>query len=276
MGYFKSVSRKKKMKIMLIKYLVIILLVFLLINYLCSKIKLSQTYLEYLSFAFLGDIIIEEETESQPVFEEKKEPIVYIYNTHQTEGYRYEKLASYNIDYTVMLANYILEAYLLERGINSVVETNSMSEVLKANNLVYKQSYRGSRILMENAKAKYPSLKYYVDLHRDSSVYEKTMCEVNGKKYAKILFLIGLENENYEDNLAITNSLNEKLKAVDPCLSRGIWKKSGPGVDGVYNQDFDKNAILVELGGQYNYIDEVNNTLVILADILAEYIQEDV
>jgi len=52
-------------------------------------------------------------------------------------------------------------------------------------------------------------------------------------------------------------------------------KKSGKGVNGVYNQDFSPDAILIEVGGQYNNISEVNNTLKVLAKILANYIKEE-
>ena len=43
----------------------------------------------------------------------------------------------------------------------------------------------------------------------------------------------------------------------------------------IYNQDFDPNTILIEVGGQYNYIEEVNNTLKIFADILYDYLSEE-
>ena len=42
----------------------------------------------------------------------------------------------------------------------------------------------------------------------------------------------------------------------------------------IYNQDFDPNTILIEVGGQYNYIAEVNNTLRVFADVLYEYFEE--
>lgn len=122
---------------------------------------------------------------------------------------------------------------------------------------------------------KNPTLKYFIDLHRDSSVYEKTTCQIDNVSYAKVMFLIGLEHDNYEENLKLATKLNNQVKAINPCLSRGIYKKSGPGVDGIYNQDFDKNVMLIELGGQYNTIEEANNTLKILAKILATYIRED-
>ena len=52
-------------------------------------------------------------------------------------------------------------------------------------------------------------------------------------------------------------------------------EKEGPYSNGVYNQDFDKNTILIEVGGQYNDIKQVDNTLKVLAKVLYEYIMED-
>ena len=64
---------------------------------------------------------------------------------------------------------------------------------------------------------------------------------------------------------------NEKY----PGLSRGIYKKKGAGVNGVYNQDFSPKTILIEVGGQDNTIDEVFNTCEAISTILTEYIKED-
>ena len=54
----------------------------------------------------------------------------------------------------------------------------------------------------------YKSLKYYIDIHRDSITKDKTTVIINNKSYAKILFLIGLENPNYQENLIFTEKLN--------------------------------------------------------------------
>ena len=260
-----------------LKIVIFIIIIILVLNYLGKKIKLDQKYLDFITYNYLGlEFEKKKEEQSIPVFNEtKNDPIVYIYNTHQTEGYKYDKLQSYNIDYTVMFASYILQSYLKEYDISSVVETNLISGVLKENGWKYQDSYKASRLLLEEIAKKYSSLKYFIDLHRDSSIYEKTTCELNGKTYAKVMFVIGLEHENYEYNKKMANTLNEKLIKVNPCLSRGILEKSGPGVNGIYNQDFNKNVILIELGGQYNKIDEANNTLKVLANILYEYIMED-
>ena len=146
---------------------------------------------------------------------------------------------------------------------------------LNDNNWKYHESYKASRILLEQSIKNYSTLKYFIDLHRDSSSYEKTTCKINDKSYAKILFVIGLEHENYALNKTLAENLNKKLITIEPCLSRGIIEKSGVGVDGKYNQDFNSNTLLIEIGGQYNEIKEVNNTLKVLASILYEYIMED-
>lgn len=281
MGYFKARNRNKERKHK--RYLIFVLVISLItiLSIFLVKHKIKEEYLNYLPFLYMGaNFTSEKPAEIVSAFEEIKEqdsknPIVYIYNTHQTEGYKYNKLQSFNIDYNVKFASYILQSYLEEYDIYSIVEETSMSKTLKENNLIYKQSYKGSRILLEKSVKKNPTLKYFIDLHRDSSVYEKTTCQIDNVSYAKVMFLIGLEHDNYEENLKLATKLNNQVKAINPCLSRGIYKKSGPGVDGIYNQDFDKNVMLIELGGQYNTIEEANNTLKILAKILATYIRED-
>ena len=128
-----------------------------------------------------------------------KEPIVYIYNTHQKEEYTVEKNEPYNITPTVLTTSYMLEEQLLKHGIKSVVEESSVSEVLNKNKWNYASSYKVTKTFLEKAKEEYPSLKFYIDVHRDSVKYSITTKTINDKKYARVMFLIGLENKNYEE-----------------------------------------------------------------------------
>ena len=216
-----------------------------------------------------------------PVIKDEKEkitnskPKVYIFNTHQTEGYNSNFLEAFNINNTVYLASHILGEYLSDLGVATVVEENSIVDVLNTNGWKYGYSYKASRILLENAYKKNPSLDFFIDLHRDAASYDRTVTEIDGKKYAKILFVVGLEHENYEPNLQLAKTLNERIKKIAPTLSRGVLEKKGPGVNGKYNQDFNKNTILIEVGGQYNYIEEVNNTLKIIAKVIYEYLEDE-
>jgi stage II sporulation protein P len=97
---------------------------------------------------------------------------------------------------------------------------------------------------------------------------------INGKDCAKILFVIGLEYDTYQNNLKAVEEINNIINAKYPNLSRGIMKKQGYGVNGVYNQDLGSNVILIEIGGHENNIDEVNNTLDLVADAIKEYLNE--
>lgn len=201
-----------------------------------------------------------------------KEPIVYIYNTHQKEEYTVEKNEPYNITPTVLTTSYMLEEQLLKHGIKSVVEESSVSEALNKNKWKYASSYKVTKTFLEKAKEKYPSLKFYIDVHRDSVKYSITTKTINDKKYARVMFLIGLENKNYEENLKVTEAINSEVEKKYPGLSRGIYKKKGKGVNGVYNQDFSSNCILIEFGGNKNTIDEVYNTVIALGEIISNYI----
>ena len=202
-------------------------------------------------------------------------PTVYIFNSHQTESYRSDFAESFNINNTVYLASHILKEYLEDLGIGVIVEENNIVDILNTNGWKYGSSYKASRILLEEAKKNNPSLTFFIDLHRDAASYERTMIEIDGKKYAKIMFVVGLKHENYAPNLELANALNEKLKEFNPDISRGVLEKDNAGANGIYNQDFDPNTILIEVGGQYNYIEEVNNTLKVFADILYDYLSEE-
>lgn len=202
-----------------------------------------------------------------------KEPILYIYNTHQTEGYQKSNNASYNITPSVLMASYILRESLNDLGIPSMVETNDITELLRVHSWKYSYSYAASKLLLEDAIAKNPTLTYFIDLHRDSMSYDITTTTFNDKSYAKILFVIGKDHPNYEKNLQMAEAINDYIKEVNPKLTRGISQKGGSGVNGIYNQNISPNVILIELGGQYNSITEINNTLEILAKAIYRYVK---
>ena len=202
-------------------------------------------------------------------------PIVYIYSTHDEEAYSSGMLKPYNIKPTVKSASKILKENLENLGIKVTLEEKSIADEVRKKKEKYGYSYKVSRMFMEEAYKNNNNLKYFIDFHRDSSVYKETVINIDGEDYARLLFVIGLDNKKYESNLEMANKLADLIKEYNPNLFRGIMKKSGKKVNGVYNQDFNPNTILVEVGGQYNNISEVNNTLKVFADILYKYIKDD-
>ena len=223
-----------------------------------------------------NEVVKLKKNETNKKIETKKEnPTIYIYNTHQTEEYKSTSFLEYSVNPNVLMASYILEEQLSNKGNVVLVEEESVSKLRTTLGLNYAGSYKVTRSMMENAKKNNPTLKYYIDLHRDSLTHDKTTLTVDGKSYAKILFIVGLENSNYQENLDFTNKISDLLNQKVKGLSKGIYKKEGPLVNGVYNQDFSNRVILIELGGNENTIDEVYRSLIVLGEVLDEVIKND-
>lgn len=199
-------------------------------------------------------------------------PKVYLYNTHQTEEYTLENGEIHNITPNVMLASYVLKEKLNDLEIPTIVEERSITEYLNQQHWPYYKSYQASKLFMKEALEKYPTITYFIDVHRDGLKKDLSTVEINGIKYAKLLFVVGLDNPNYQPNLDLATKLNEAIKTKYPDLTRGVSTKKGDDVNGVYNQDVSGNTLLIECGGNENTIEEVSNTMNLFAEIFKEVI----
>lgn len=212
-------------------------------------------------------------TPSKPVFQ-TQQPLIYLYNTHPLETYYMENLEVHNITPSIVIAIQLLKEKMDGYGLETFVETADVTKDLKENGLSYVDSYKITRGYLEKRRKQYPSLKYFIDFHRDAVKKEVSTATIDKKTYAKILFVVGKKHKNYEQNLKVANALNERIKKKYPNLTRGVITKEGEGVDGIYNQDISSNVLLVECGGFENTIEEVARTIQIFASILKEYIGE--
>ena len=199
------------------------------------------------------------------------EPEIYIYNTHQTEQYIGNDITPTP---TVLTAAHYLKDKLENLGINALVEEESIPQILKDNNWNYDESYKASRINLEKIHEQYPNIKIFIDLHRDAVKKDLSTVTIDNKNYAKVLFVIGKEHNNYQKNLEFTTSINNIIEKNYPQITKGILQKEGRGVNGIYNQDIDEKIILMEVGANENTIEEVTNTLDIIANIIKEKINE--
>lgn len=250
-----------------------------LVRLLLGNVNLDEYYItdlikmnEYIkSNALLLDDFYKEEVED--VSADSYSPVIYIYNTHQSEEYGVSNFVEFSVKPTVIMASYILEDVFKKNNLDSLVEERSIKDILTSNGWKYNSSYRASRLLMEDSYSKYKSLKYFIDVHRDSLNKDKTTVLIDGKSYAKILFLIGLDNNKYLSNLEFTEKINNKINEKYPGLSKGIYKKGGEGVNGIYNQDFSPYTILIEIGGFESGTIEVLNTSLAFAECFMEVIK---
>lgn len=199
-----------------------------------------------------------------------KEPIIYLYNTHQREKYANGTLGVYELNPTVLSVSYLIKDMIQENGINAIVEEKDIIKEMNKRKYNYDQTYLITRELIKNNMKKNPSIKYFIDIHRDSVSKSVSTVTINKKSYAKVMFVAGMKNKNNSKNLKFMEGLNNKIKKEYPGLSRGIYKKNY-----VYNQDVNSGVILIEVGGQSNTMEEVYNTCNALSKVLIEYIGED-
>ena len=176
---------------------------------------------------------------------------------------------------SVVDLSYMVAQALQGKNIGALVESRSVAEYVSKNSWSYASSYKASRVYLEDTASQHETLKYFIDFHRDSVSYANSTITIDGKPYAKIMFVLGTDNDRHEENHQIIKELDARLNEKYPGLSRGIRPNGGAGFNGVYNQDFATTMLLIEVGGEYNTYEEVYNTAQAVADVLAEYVTEN-
>lgn len=230
-----------------------------------NGINLKGEYLINVGLSTFDDITFSKEVFKQ---EEKEfdniENKIYIYNTHQTEEYR--TIENYNLTPTVHTASYILKDMLRDYGIGAIVEDRDLKTDLNSMGYTYRQAYKVSRSWLE--KLNNPNLSLYIDLHRDSINYNLSNVNVNGKDYAKIMFVVGT-NYDYQENMNVANALIREIENINKDISRGVFTRFS-----IYNQDYNKNCVLIEVGGPESTYESVSNSLSVLASAINNYLGE--
>lgn len=221
--------------------------------------------------------LFKEENETiVPVFEEDEpkevlEPLIYIYSTHQTEQYQAIKGSTSSVEFGVYEASLILKQLLEEAGIGVIVEEKNIMNTLNEREWDYSYTYRISREFMEQQKKDNPSLKIFIDLHRDSVKKEYSTVTINEKNYAKIMFLVGKNRDNLDANLTYIKDLESYLNQNYSGILRNTYYRE----EYDYNQDFSDMTFLIELGSDSNSLDEVYNSLYALKDAISNFVKEE-
>ncbi len=223
------------------------------------------------------DIMTEKKSgEQNPPLSTGDKKVVYIYFTHTRESFLPylkgvtdpDKAMHSQINVT-RIGDY-LQKYLNDFGIGAVVDKTDITGKLQERGWNYARSYEASREVIEAAVTNNRDLTYLIDIHRDSRRRKDTTKTIDGKTYAKLAFVIGAENPNYEKNLKLAKDLHQKLEEKYPGLSRGIIEKKGAHTNGKFNQDLSGNAVLVEFGGVDNTFEELENSARAFADAFAD------
>lgn len=202
---------------------------------------------------------------------------VYIYFTHTRESYLpylegvTDPNKAYHSQVNVTKVGDQLKESLERRGIGTTVDKTDVMASLNKKGLSFGRAYQESRPVVEAAMTGDRNLQYFIDIHRDGYRKDKTTIQLNGQSFAKLAFVIGGENANYEKNLALARELHNLLDLrYGKGLSRGIVEKKGASTNGKFNQDLSQNALLIEFGGVDNTFEELNRSADALAEVLSE------
>lgn len=203
--------------------------------------------------------------------------VVYIYYTHTYESYLPALKGVTNPDLAfhrsvnVTKVGQKLAEELEKRGIGAEGSSVDIQRKLVEKGMKYYQSYDMSRQIVMEALGHNRDLQYLIDIHRDSRRRKYTTVTINGIDYARVVFIIGGENPNYERNLQLATQLHQLLQKKYPGLSRGVIEKKGEETNGKFNQDLSGNAMLIEFGGVENAFEELFRTAAAVADVFSEY-----
>lgn len=207
-------------------------------------------------------------------------PAVGFYSTHAYESYLSEMAArpvflgdvtTWDNGHNIVRVAEELARTLFERHnistVHSASHHNQEGQAL---------SYKYSRLTAQRILKQYPSVRILADIHRDSTERgPETVAEIGGRKYARVMLVVamgdpdaGLVQPNAAKALTFSNELFKIMEQKYPGLGRQVLPRKAR-----YNQDLIPGAILIEIGGPENSLDEALNTAQAMADVLAEAIK---
>ncbi|WP_252502896.1 stage II sporulation protein P [Sporosarcina sp. Marseille-Q4943] len=237
-----------------------------------SKISNSKIIKENAMIVYASNIVEEEKAEPEPEAEVMEEPEtnagkVLLYFTHAYEAYEpITKAADGKIAVNHQTENVMKMGDKLKGSLElNGVETDTLKKMVP----IHSRAYKDMRPFVK----KQLSEKEYdliIDIHRDAVGPEKTTIVHEEERYAKVAFVLGLDNPSYKKNAVMTNRLKTEMEKRIPGITRDVIPKGGAGVDGKYNQDLHPNLILLELGGIGNSEDELNRTISVISEAIVE------
>ncbi len=202
------------------------------------------------------------------------EPFVLIYHTHATESYNDTNdtgtFRSSDPERNMIAIGKTMADSLDARGIKTVHLTEMFDESS------YNTAYHNSAAAVEDAIKSFPSLKYIIDIHRDSVTDEEGKCisadfTYKGETAAQMMFVVGTDeggsgHAEWRNNLTTALHLQSRLCAAAPASMRPINLRKAS-----FYQDKSAGALLVEIGTVGNTLEEAKRSAEIFAQALADY-----
>ncbi len=211
-----------------------------------------------------------------------KGPKILITHTHATESYAPKGAEFYDVtasdrsddtDKNVVAVGKKMAEVLRENGIETIHD-EVLHDVPSFNG-----SYAHSLKTVTEYIEKYPSIQIVFDVHRDSIVYDdktkaKTVTEINGKRAAQLMFVVGtdengLYNPNWQSNMKTAMHFQKEIAAKYPRLMRHINLRKER-----FNGHTSGASMIIEVGTSGNSLDEALYSIEIAAKVIADYLGE--
>lgn len=195
---------------------------------------------------------------------DKSKPSVLIFHTHTTESYQMLDNGWYTKSYitrsndsktNMVRVGGEIEAQLKAAGFN-VIHDRTIFDTS------YNGSYERSGAAIDKYLKENPSIQVLLDIHRDGMKQSngtglKPTAEINGKKAAQLMIITGCEEgavKNFPDwkyNLRFAMQLQKKCQDEFPGLMRPVYFSRRK-----YNMHKTRCSLLIEVGSEYNTLDE--------------------
>jgi stage II sporulation protein P len=198
-------------------------------------------------------------------------PVIAVYHTHSRESYlpevggnRSEPDDAHSEDPNINTTRVGLELVraLQQLGIGAVHSAAAHDAEGKL------AAYVRSETTVQSLLRQYPSLRALVDVHRDSKLRPQTTVLIRGRLMAKIMVVLGNDNRDWRKNFDFATEFIAALEALYPGLSSGIYPKPGR-----FNQHYSPEALLLEIGGVEDNLDECLRSARAAAEALAHVLK---
>lgn len=209
---------------------------------------------------------------------EKKQPSVLILHTHSMETYT--PYTTNNYHSLNNKENVIQVGGIMTDILESKYKYNVIHDITKHDNPSYADSYINSQKTIISQLGKNPSVKVVLDIHRDAMEVKTALdaknrkaeytSTINGKKAAKISFVIGPDNKNYAELKNFAVYVQKKMDKLYP----GLFFKTVIKTKGKYNQFYRDHTLLIELGSTFNTDQEAKYSAELLGNVMGEVLKE--
>jgi len=198
-----------------------------------------------------------------------EDPGVLILHTHATESYRNTEGYTESSDYRTLDENYNMlsvGAYLAE--LLQAKEMEVYHDLTLHDYPSYNGSYENSRKTAQAYLQEDSSVQLILDLHRDAMVDSQGnqigyTVDTDSGKAAKVMLVVGVWNDNWQENLAFAVKLHARLEQLCPGICRPISLRNSR-----FNQDLCAGSLLIEVGAAGNTRQEALRSTEILADAI--------